>query len=153
MSRKQYRAKPPVVRQYSLCKEGPGRVSTIPDDISWNFLDKECVGVREATVILDISNSQYTRQLLWAGMIEGVLVDKGKVPTWYITRSSLKYYWKHHRRAAKPKRYDLRIFPVDERRVVEALDKLGITYTLEVAYKPQASGDGVAEVLVEGGDS
>ena len=153
MARLNYRAKPPVVDSISVCKEDKGRVSTIPSDITWIFLDAECISIKEATAFLDVSNAQYTRQLLWTGMIEGVRVLKGKVPTWYLTLSSVRYYARNHRRAFRPRRYDLRIFSDDEQQVREALDKLGITYTLEVAYKAPMLEDATASILEEGGDN
>lgn len=150
MAKKQQEKAPPVVVEYYYGKE---EAPTIPSGITWDFLERECVGVKEATKEMDFANSQYTRTLLWQGKIEGVKVMKGRIPTCYITLSSISLYRERHLRSAKLRRYDFRIFPEAEEQVRTALDKLGIVYSLDVAYSAPTIQEAEVSILEEGGDT
>lgn len=105
------------------------KVFTVKDVIS-KFTD-----IRGCQKILGLAYSQYARKLLIAGRLEGIKLPLRGYNKWFITLESVQYYRTHTLRSLKLTRYDLRIFPDDESKIVKALDALDIPYSLEKAYK------------------
>ena len=92
-------------------------------------------GIKATRPIMGVAHDLYVRQLLHAGRIEGVKAKCKGYTKWFIDPVSVEYYQSHKATRTGLRRYLLRINAADESVVSEALNALGIEYTLEISYK------------------
>ena len=92
-------------------------------------------GIKDSQSHVGAAHALYVRQLLHAGRIEGVRVQYKGYTKWLIDPESIDYYHAHKATRSGLRRYLLRAKASNETAIREALDAIGIEYTLEFNYK------------------
>ena len=92
-------------------------------------------GIKDSREHVGAAHDLYVRQLLHAGRIEGVKVKFKGYTKWLIDPVSIDYYHAHKATRSGLRRYLLRANRKDETIIRDALESLGIEYTLELNYK------------------
>ena len=92
-------------------------------------------GIKDSREHVGAAHDLYVRQLLHAGRIEGIKVKFKGYTKWLIDPVSIDYYHAHKATRSGLRRYLLRANRKDETIIRDALESLGIEYTLELNYK------------------
>jgi len=92
-------------------------------------------GIKDSREHVGAAHDLYVRQLLHAGRIEGVKVQYKGYQKWLIDPESIDYYHAHKATRSGLRRYLLRANRKDESRIRDALEAIGIEFTLELNYK------------------
>jgi len=109
-------------------------------NVTWKEIDEGFESLENTTTRLKMARTNYVRQLVLVGRLEGVKVEMRGFNKWFVERSSIDYYLQHKKRQLSMRRYLLRINPDDEAEVRNALFQLVeqgtiSSYSLDLAYK------------------
>jgi len=95
-------------------------------------------GIKDSRTHVKASHDLYVRQLLHAGRIEGVKVQFKGYSKWLIDPVSIDYYHAHKATRSGLRRFLLRAHRKDGTAIRDALEAIGIEYTLELNYKKKS---------------
>lgn len=109
----------------------------IPTEVSVKVLSEGYSDIPLATRTIGIAYPQYTRRLLLEGKLFGIKVDTKGGSKWFIDNGSIEAYKYATSGEGKVRNYTLKIAKVDEDKVRKLLDKAGVEYSLEIAYKSE----------------
>jgi len=98
-------------------------------------------GIKDSREHVGAAHALYVRQLLHAGRIEGIKLQYKGYQKWLIDPESIDYYHSHKATRSGLRRYLLRAKATDETAIRDALNALGIEFTLEFNYKGKAKSE------------
>lgn len=106
-------------------------------NLTWEMIDAAFYSLEEAQEVLGLARTNYVRQLVLQGRLEGVKVALKGYNKWFLDKESVYKYDETKGRRLAVRRYILRIDPELEEQVREALDEIAGEdgYELEFAYQ------------------
>lgn len=144
------RPKEIVFSDMSIQDKGPEYVKIKEEQygaLAWEDVDRDFVGIDEATELLGMKRSTYVRTLVLSSQLEGVRIIHRGYDKWFIERASIEWYKGGRQRRSTIKRMVLRIHPRDEleiRSTLERMVEMGTIseFTLEAAYTRKQKDEG-----------
>lgn len=115
--------------------EVAGVVMDVGESILDSKLNKEYVGITQATKLLGIAHAQYVRRLVVGAKLGSIKVQLEHYSKWFVSKVSIASYLKNSRRTSTDRRFILRTELKNEAGIRKALKDAGIEFSLELNYK------------------
>lgn len=108
-----------------------------PENVTITELKKGYLSIVAATPRLGVAYNQYVRRLVLEDKLKGIKVACRGTTKWFVDIEGIGEYLSNKGGHGGLRRYDLRLNREDEMALRAFLVKDGITFKLELAYKPK----------------